>query len=264
MARARNIDHAGRVVDFGSTATDYDEYRPGFPDSFFARVASRGWLAQGLRALDLGTGTGSLALGLASAGLDVIGLDPSRTLLDVARRRARAANLEVRFVEGVAEATGMSDASFDLVTAGQCWWWFDEAAAMAEVRRVLAHSGRLMIANFCYVPLPGQVAERTEDLVIAHNPGWTKARETGVFPSQVEALDRAGMIDVESFCYVEPVRFSHGRWRGRMRACNGIGATLAPEAVAAFDHELAGLLAREFPGELTIPHRVFVATGVMA
>lgn len=255
-------DHRGRPIDFGKTASDYERHRPGFPASMYGRLRDRGWIAPGMRGLDLGTGTGSLALGLAAEGLELVALDPAPELLAVARRRASELGLSLSFVQGKAESSGFEAASFDLVSAGQCWWWFDADAALVEARRILRPGGRLLIANFCYIPSPGSVAARTEQLILAHNPGWPKAGESGIFEEQLRDLDRGAFAHVESFSYVEPVRFSHESWRGRMRACNGVGAALAPAQVEAFDGELAQLLALEFPGELLVPHRVFVATAV--
>ncbi|MCA9524152.1 MAG: methyltransferase domain-containing protein [Myxococcales bacterium] len=79
------VDHHGRAIAFGKTAADYEAHRPGFPASMFARLRALGWVEPGMRALDLGTGTGSLALELAANGLEVVGLDPSAQLLDVER-----------------------------------------------------------------------------------------------------------------------------------------------------------------------------------
>lgn len=262
MSATGPVDHRGRSIDFGRSADDYDRHRPGFPDSLHERLSERGWTLPGMRALDIGTGTGSLALGLARRGLDVVGLDVSEPLLVVARDRASTLGLEVRFVHGTAEETGQEAGCFDLVTAGQCWWWFDAPRAAREVERVLRQGGRLLMANFSYLPLADSAAEATERLILAHNPGWPKAGESGLVERQVRDLDAAGFRDVESFSYVEPVTFTHEGWRGRVRACNGVGATLEPEAVEAFDRELAALLSEEFAGDLDVPHRVFVATGV--
>ena len=43
-------------MDFGRTAVDYAARRAGFPEAFFDALAGRGWIAPGMRALDLGTG----------------------------------------------------------------------------------------------------------------------------------------------------------------------------------------------------------------
>lgn len=255
-------DHEGRTIDFGRTADDYERHRPGFPETFFDRLVAARWTEPGSRVLDLGTGTGSLALGFARRGLDAVGLDLSAELLDVARRRAADEGLPARFVVGRAERTGMPAAVFDVVSAGQCWWWFDADEALREARRVLVPGGRLLIASFSYLPLGGNVASRSEDLILEHNPNWPKAGWRGVHPEHLRALDNGGFREVESFSYVVDVPFTHEGWRGRMRACNGVGAALGAESVARFDRDLEAVLASEFPGTLNVPHRVFVATGL--
>lgn len=255
------LDNEGRAIEFGRTADDYDRHRPGFPESFRHRLTERNWIAPGQRALDLGTGTGTVALALARSGLDVIGVDPSEELLARARQRAAAEGLQVRLQRATAEETGQAAAAFELVAAGQCWWWFDADRALAEARRVLVPRGRLLIASFCYVPAPGSVAARTEELILAHNPSWGMAGISGIFESHVRDLDRAGFDSVESVSWDEPVSFSHEAWRGRIRACNGVGAVLDKPAVERFDSELAQLLAADFPEPLQILHRIFLATG---
>lgn len=255
-------DHAGRPVNFGRTASDYERHRPGFPDEFFDRLVNLGWISDGQRGLDLGTGTGTIALGLSARGLEMTGLDIAPELLDAALQTAVNHGPSPRFVVGKAEATGQADASFDLVTAGQSWWWFDSDATIREVRRILRPAGRLVICAFSYLPLSGTVAGRTEDLILEHNPGWAKAGWRGVHPEQVRALDDGGFTEVESFSYTVDVPFTHEGWRGRMRTCNGVGASLSDEQVDRFDDALAMLLTNEFPSNLTIPHRIFAATGI--
>lgn len=254
-------DHQGRSIDFGRTAHDYDRHRPGFPPSFYARVEALGWVRGGLRCLDLGTGTGDLALGLASRGLEVTGLDISADLLAVAKQRAAERQLDVSLVQGPAESTRFDDATFNLITAGQCWWWFDVESVAREISRILLPGGRVVIANFSYLPLPESIAERTEALVLRHNPGWTMAGSAGVYPEQIAALDRAGFDDVESFTYVESVDFTHEAWRGRMRACNGVGASLDDASIVAFDRDLVELLHHNCPESFAVAHRISVTSG---
>lgn len=249
-------------VEFGRTAADYATHRAGFPGAFFDLLEARGYAVPPARALDIGTGTGTLARGLAGLGLDVTGLDPSAALMEEAARLDAGAGVFVDYREGRAEALPMADGAFDLVTAGQCWHWFDRTLAAAECARVLAPGGRLLIAHFDWLPLPGNVVEATERLILRHNPDWRGAGGTGLHPSWLADMTGAGFARLETASFDITQPYSHVAWRGRIRASAGIAASLDKTAVAAFDTELAALLARDFPVDpLAIPHRVWLATG---
>jgi ubiquinone/menaquinone biosynthesis C-methylase UbiE len=135
-------------IDFGKTAEDYGRFRAGFPDEFFERMFSADFVHSGDRLLDIGTGTGTMARGFARRACDVTAVDPSRPLLEQAQRLDREAGIDdVTYIEGRAEAIPMKNDSFDDVTAGQCWHWFDRAKAAAEAYRVLRAGGRIIIAS---------------------------------------------------------------------------------------------------------------------
>ncbi|WP_103764828.1 class I SAM-dependent methyltransferase [Roseovarius confluentis] len=254
----------GRDVDFGRTATDYATHRAGFPLAFFDLLAERGWASPGQTAIDLGCGTGTVARGLAACGLQVTGIDPAQPLLDEAARLDTAADVEITYKMGKAEATGLAAASADLVTAGQCWHWFDRPAAAAEVVRLLRPGGRVVIAHFDWLPLPGNVVAATEALILHYTPGWAGAGGTGLYPAWLTDLASAGFTALEtaSFDVLQP--YTHTAWRGRIRASAGVAASLDAEATARFDADLAALLARDFPdGTLQVPHRVWLVTGTL-
>ncbi|BCJ46481.1 methyltransferase type 11 [Actinoplanes ianthinogenes] len=252
------------TVDFGRTAADYARHRAGFPPSLLDRLAGYGVGGPGQTVLDLGTGTGSLARLFALGGATVTGLDPAEPLLDQARRLDREAGAEVTYVVGAAERTGLPDATFDVVSAGQCWHWFRAAEAAAEARRLLRPGGRMVIAHFDWLPLPGTVVEATERLILAHNPAWSLSGGTGLHPRWLTDLRTAGFSDLETFSYDIDVLYTHEDWVGRIRASAGVAASLPPPGVEHFSVALRAELAAGFRGDpLPVPHRVWavVATG---
>jgi SAM-dependent methyltransferase len=212
--------------------------------------------------LDVGTGTGTVARGLAQRGCVVTGLDPSRALLDQARNLDRNVDVEIHYVEAKAEQTGLPDNSFDVVIAGQCWHWFDRPQAATEARRLLAPGGRLIVAHVDWLPLPGNVVEATERLIQVHNPAWGAAGGTGIHSKWFADLTQGGFAEIESFTFDVFVPYSHEGWLGRIRASAGVAASLQLDRVAQFNLAHQELLGRTFPDDpLQIPHRVFVVFG---
>ncbi len=247
-----------RDIDFGKTASDYGTFRAGFPEALYDRLADFGIGETGQRLLDLGAGTGCLGRGFARAGCAVTGLDPSEAMIDEARRLDSEAGVTTDYVTAHAEHTGFPDHAFDVVTAGQCWHWFDRSAAAAEARRLLKPGGALVIAHFDWIPLAGNLAEATERLIERHNPDWTKGGGAGMPREWLADVAIAGFQTIESFSFDVHTPYSHQAWRGRVRASAGVGASLAPDAVERFDGLLAELLAKRFPEDpLTVLHRCF-------
>lgn len=100
--------------------------------------------------LDVGTGTGVVAITAARAGALVTGLDLTPALLDVARENARVAKLAtVQWFEGDAESLPFPDGQFDIVVS-QFGHMFAPRpdVAVAEMRRVLKPSGRIAFATW--------------------------------------------------------------------------------------------------------------------
>lgn len=108
-------------------------------------------LSPGDRVLDLGTGTGSVALRAAAAvtpGGHVTGVDISADMLAVASRRAADRHLHnVEFLEGQAEAVPVDDRTMDVVLASlSLMFVLDRAAAAREITRVLKRPGGRFVA----------------------------------------------------------------------------------------------------------------------
>jgi len=114
-------------------------------------VVRRAALHAGEQVLDLGTGTGAVAVRAASlvgAAGRVIGMDISDEMLAVARRRAAAlGQRNVTFREGRAEAIAGDSSGFDVVLASlSLMYVIDRGTAAREIARVLRPGGRFVAA----------------------------------------------------------------------------------------------------------------------
>ncbi len=107
-----------------------------------ARAVDLAAIGPGARALDVATGTGDLAVGLRARGADVVGLDFSEPMLELAR--AKAPN--VHFQKGNALSLPFSDSQFDAVTVGFGARNFaDLDTGLAELTRVTRPGGRVVV-----------------------------------------------------------------------------------------------------------------------
>lgn len=121
---------------FSDRSDAYLQYRPTYPPALFA------WLAETApgrrRAWDCATGSGQAAVALADHFDAVVATDAS------ARQLAHAmAHPKVAYRVARAEASGLDDASCDLVTVAQAIHWFDLDTFAAEAARVLAPGGAI-------------------------------------------------------------------------------------------------------------------------
>lgn len=244
-----------RAIDWGRTSSDYATWRPNYPEEFYDRLAAIGIGTSGQRILDLGTGVGFLAISFARRGAIVTGIDIAEGQIQQARESAEQQGLEIDFRVAPAEQTGLPEGAFNAITASQCWLYFEHARAIAEVKRLLRPDGVLMLSHMSWLPREDEITRRSEELVLQFNPDWTAADWSGEIPD-IPASAKEHFNKVNGFVFDVRLPFTREQWRGRIRACRGVGATMSDEEVAAFDKAHAELLERTTPPEFTILHRV--------
>ncbi len=252
MQHDESIDH-GSGFDWGNASEEYAKYRDIYPEEFYRRIVERGLCISGQRVLDLGTGTGVLPRNMYRFGAEWTGVDISDRQTGQAKRMAAERNMAIRFFTAPAERTGLPDGAFDVVTACQCFFYFDQAKVLPEIARVLHPRGRLLILYMTWLPFESEIARGSENLVLKYNPLWTGAGFQRYQPEKA-ALSNPFFecIGCEAFSLALP--FTRESWQGRIIACRGVGASsLPPEQIEAFKREHEAYL-QTAPETFSIPH----------
>lgn len=254
--KIKTIDN-DREFDWSRASSDYSVYRTGYPPALFDCLASLGIGLPRQKILDLGTGTGVLARAFAKRGAVVTGVDSSANQIAQARKLAEQESIHISFHVRRAEEIDFEESSFDVVTAGQAWIYFDSARVVPTVLRVLVHEGFLALTHVQWLPGKDEIARQTEALVLKYNPDWTGAGYKGNISPMLKSLKDD--FDLKTFHVMnEAIGFTRESWRGRIRACRGIGATLSQDEIARFDDEHQQLLDTIAPKNFTVLHQIAV------
>lgn len=159
---------------FDTVADLYGEIRKGYPAALFDDLAALAGLAPGARVLEVGCGAGQATGDLAARAGHVTALDPGPALIDQARARVPAANID--FVVSGFEGFEAPAASFDLVASAQAWHWIDPAIAFAKAADLLKPGGTLAIS----ATFPSPPASRSSGR--SARPTTSSCRASGARP----------------------------------------------------------------------------------
>ena len=249
---------AGKVFDWGRTSQEYAKYRDIYPELFYQKIVDRGLCTEGQKVLDLGTGTGVLPRNLYRYGADWIGTDISPEQIEQAILLSEAGGMKIDFRAVPTEEIDFPGGSFDVITACQCFWYFDHERVMPKLAELLKPEGKLLILYMAWLPYEDEIAGKSEELVLKYNPSWTGAGETR-HPIWIPdiAYEYFEMEDHEEYDVMVP--FTKEFWHGRMRACRGVGASLNAEELAGWDAEHRALLDAIAPEEFEILHYAALA-----
>ena len=249
---------SGKAFDWGRTSKEYAKFRDIYPDEFYKKIVDRGLCVKGQKVLDLGTGTGVLPRNMYRYGADWVGTDISPEQIEQAKILAAEGNMDIDFRADSAENIDFPAESFDVITACQCFWYFDHEKVMPELAKLLKKDGKLLILYMAWLPFDDKIAGASEELVLKYSPDWSGARETRhpIWIPDV-AYDYFEMEDHEEYDVMVP--FNKESWHGRMRACRGVGASLNPEELAKWDKEHRELLDRIAPEAFEVLHYAALA-----
>lgn len=230
------FDH-GNPFDWGRASEDYAKYRDIYPKAFYEKLAELSLGIKGQKALDIGTGTGVIPRNMYSYGADWTGVDLSENQIAYADKLSREAGLDICYQAVAAEEMDFPDESFDVVTACQCFGYFDQEVILPNIYRMLKKDGHFAVLFMAWLPEESEIARTSEELVLKYNPSWTGAHMTryslDVPPWCGELFEPVHMLTFD-----QPVTFTRESWHGRIKACRGIGASsLSQEEIAAWEQE---------------------------
>lgn len=245
-----NIDN-GKAFDWGRTSKDYAKYRDIYPDEFYRRITDRGLCISGQNVLDIGTGTGVIPRNMLRFGAKWTGTDISPEQIEQARLLSQGTDIE--YLAVAAEELSFPDNSFDVITACQCFWYFDHEKLIPKFRRFLKSGGSLVVLYMAWLPFEDKIAGMSEELVLKYNPDWSGRGET-MHPIQIPPCYDAYFDKVCSEEYPLDVHFTRESWNDRMKACRGIGASLSEEEINLWEKEHLKLLETNAPPEFDICH----------
>ena len=133
-----------RRLSFGSVADLYERSRPSYPRALVDGALEYAAAGESDRAVEVGAGTGKATVLFAARGLNIVAIEPSAEMAQVARRKfADYENVTVEQIEF--ERWRPPGHEFKLVFSGQAWHWISAEVRYVAARAALEDGGALAV-----------------------------------------------------------------------------------------------------------------------
>lgn len=96
--------------------------------------------------------------------------------IEQAIQLSKSSGLDIEYIVASAETFDFPDKTFDVVTACQCFMYFDKAVALPKIHKVLKENGHFVILFMAWLPFEDKIAKTSEDMVLKYNPAWSGGR----------------------------------------------------------------------------------------
>ena len=203
-----------------------------------------------------GTGTGVLPRNLYKYGAKWTGIDISGKQIEQAKLLSNGMNID--YYTMPTEKINFPDNAFDIITACQCFWYFDHEQIATKLYNMLNPDGRILVLYMAWLPYEDIIAGASEKLVLKYSPNWSGAGET-IHPISIPDCYLKNFELVYHEEYPLYVHFTRESWNGRMKTCRGIGASLNKSEIAMFEKEHMQLLETIAPNEFDVLHYAALA-----
>lgn len=246
----KNID-SGKPFDWGKTSKDYAKFRDIYPSEFYEKIIRRKLCINGQSVLDIGTGTGVIPRNMYCYGAKWTATDISENQIKQAEILSKDMDIEYHAVS--TEDINFSDNSFNVITACQCFWYFNHEITMPNFYRMLKQGGSILVLYMAWLPFEDKIAGASENLVLKYNPDWSGCGET-MHPIYIPECYKEKFDLVYHEEYPIKLSFTRESWNGRIKSCRGIGASLTESEIAMWEKEHMKLLYEIAPPEFDVLH----------
>ena len=154
------------VERFSGFAELYDSFRPKPPYEIVNLLIQLSATARPALVVDIASGTGLSTVIWCGRAAEVAGIEPNPDMRAEAAQRAASvphAGTSVRFVDGVSSASGLADASADIVTVSQALHWMEPEPTFAEIARILRPGGVFAAYDCDWPPTFNREVEQAYD-----------------------------------------------------------------------------------------------------
>ncbi|MDQ8731075.1 class I SAM-dependent methyltransferase [Bradyrhizobium sp. LHD-71] len=133
---------------FAGTAQYYDRFRAPYAQAAIDFIIETYDLSEGVRALDLGCGPGTITIPLSCAVAEVIAVDPDADMIAEGRRLAASRGQQnIRWLQSRAEDISPEAGPFRVATIGQAFHWMDRDEVLRKLAILTADGGGLALVN---------------------------------------------------------------------------------------------------------------------
>lgn len=203
---------ADATTRFADRVQAYVRTRPGYPPGVIELLRTEAGLGPESTVADIGAGTGIFTRLLLETGAAVHAIEPNGPM-----REALVASVggssRLRAHATPAEATGLPDASIDLITAAQAFHWFDLDAAGREFRRILRPGGAVALVWNTRREDTTAFLAAYEMLLRRWSPDYRAVDHRNVGLDSIEPFFAPGRVGVHTFDHHQTFNFEGLRGR---------------------------------------------------
>lgn len=247
---------------FQGRAWYYAQYRAPYAQEILNDVKNYFHLDEKGTLLDLGCGTGELAVPLASSFEKVIGLDPSPEMLEEARERAEREKVtNIEWVKKTAEEIEPSLGIFRLTTIGTAFHWMEQDLVLKKVYEQTETGGGVAIlfgslSKWWDAQTPWQQKAKS---IVQKYLGVERRAGDGYFAEyrkgggrSEDALGRSAFKDMKAYTYKTSFQLNSEQVVGRLYSSSWAGKDFFGDKAPEFEAELKSELLKLNPQDIFV------------